>query len=441
MTRLLEKDAPFIFSQECVDSFRTLKTKLCEAPILIAPDWDMPFELMCDASDFAIGAVLGQRQDKHFRPIHYASKTMTEAESKYTTTEKEMLAVVYAFEKFWSYLILNKSIVYMDHSALKYLFQKKDSKAKLLRWVLLLQEFTFKVIDTKGAENLAADHLFQGKIDPLGSTPPRVHILKEEHRVFLLGLQKLGKGDWRGIARNYVLSRTPTQVASHAQKYFIRQCSSTRRRRRSSLFDMAPDMAEEPPEDQFMLPPAAGADHPDNDPCSLKLSLNPDSDQSMEAAAPTETLEKDIKEETSTVKNDQLPSIIMPAFYPAYIPIPFAVWPSTMTPLEEPTNNNNTGSDGSYHRVLKPIPVSSKEPMNLDELVGKSSQLSLKDTDHHYIEPSSLSLKLMTEPSRQSAFHASTPAVGSSAKDKGVGSKPDKNGKHGKARKSQEQSQ
>nr|GFB59280.1 retrovirus-related Pol polyprotein from transposon 17.6 [Tanacetum cinerariifolium] len=144
MTRLLEKDAPFIFSPECVNAFRTLKTKLCEAPILIALNWDMSFELMCDASDFAIGAVLGQRQDKHFRPIHYASKTMTEAESKYTTTEKEMLAVVYAFEKFRSYLILNKSIVYTDHSALKYLFQKKDSKARLLRWVLLLQEFTLR---------------------------------------------------------------------------------------------------------------------------------------------------------------------------------------------------------------------------------------------------------------------------------------------------------
>nr|GFB88425.1 reverse transcriptase domain-containing protein [Tanacetum cinerariifolium] len=104
-----------------------------EAPILIAPNWDMPFELMCDTSDFAIGTVLGQRQDKHFRPIHYASKTMTEAESKYTTTEKEMLGVVYAFEKFRSYLMLNKSIVYTDHSALKYLFQKKDSKARLLR--------------------------------------------------------------------------------------------------------------------------------------------------------------------------------------------------------------------------------------------------------------------------------------------------------------------
>nr|GEX38325.1 reverse transcriptase domain-containing protein [Tanacetum cinerariifolium] len=85
--------------------------------------------------------------------------TVKEAESNYTTTKKEMLAVVYAFEKFWSYLIMNKSIMYTDHSALKYLFAKKDSKARLLRWVLLLQEFTFKVIDTKGAENLATDHL------------------------------------------------------------------------------------------------------------------------------------------------------------------------------------------------------------------------------------------------------------------------------------------
>nr|GEW85123.1 reverse transcriptase domain-containing protein [Tanacetum cinerariifolium] len=170
MTRLLEKDTPFIFSKECVEAFQTLKRKLTEAPILISPDWDMPFKLMCDASDFAIGAVLGQRQDKHFRPINYASKTMIEAASNYTTTEKEVLALVYTFEKFWSYLIMNKSIVYTDHSALKYLFAKKDSKVRLLRWVLLLQEFTFKVIDTKGDENLAADHLSrlenQNVLDP-----------------------------------------------------------------------------------------------------------------------------------------------------------------------------------------------------------------------------------------------------------------------------------
>ncbi|KAI7734327.1 hypothetical protein M8C21_017032 [Ambrosia artemisiifolia] len=241
---------------------------------------------------------------------------------------------------------------------------------------------------------------------------------EEEHRLFLLGLQKLGKGDWRGISRNYVLSRTPTQVASHAQKYFIRQCSATRRKRRSSLFDMAPDMAADTPEDHFMLPPAAGTDHSDN--CSLKLSLKPDSDQCVEAST-SEVIKENIKEETSKPVNE-LPPII-PAFYPAYIPLPFPVWPSTMAQFDESANyDNNIGPDASHHRVVKPIPILSKEPMNLDELVGMSKQLSLKDPEHpHSIEPSPLSLKLLAEPSRQSAFHASTPVIGSSSVNKGGG--------------------
>nr|GEZ64885.1 reverse transcriptase domain-containing protein [Tanacetum cinerariifolium] len=159
MTHLLEKNSLFIFSNECIQAFTTLKDKLTKAPILIAPNWDQPFELMCDASDLAVGAVLRQIIEKHFRPIHNASKTMNQAEANYTTTEKEMFAVVYALEKFRSYLIMNKSIVYTDHFALKYLFSKKDAKARLLRWILLLQEFDFKFIDTRGAENYAADHL------------------------------------------------------------------------------------------------------------------------------------------------------------------------------------------------------------------------------------------------------------------------------------------
>nr|GEV65120.1 reverse transcriptase domain-containing protein [Tanacetum cinerariifolium] len=161
-----------------------------EGDILILED--QPFELMCDASDFAIGVVLGQRIEKHFRPIHYASKTMTQAESNYTTTEKEMLAVVYAFEKFRSYLIMNKSIVYTDHSALKYLFSKKDSKVRLLRWILLLQEFDFKVIDTKGAENYAADHLsrlenpYENVFDPkeINETFPLETLNKQKQKNF-----------------------------------------------------------------------------------------------------------------------------------------------------------------------------------------------------------------------------------------------------------------
>nr|GEY12383.1 reverse transcriptase domain-containing protein [Tanacetum cinerariifolium] len=189
MTHLLEKNSPFIFLNECIQAFKTLKDKLTEAPILIAPNWDQPFDLMCDASDFAVGAVLGQRIEKHFRPIHYASKTMNQAEANYTTTEKEMLAVVYAFKKFCSYLIMNKSIVYTDHSALKYLFAKKDAKARLLCWILLLQEFEFKVIDTRGAENYAADHLsclenpYENVFDPkeINETFPLEYLNKVAH--------------------------------------------------------------------------------------------------------------------------------------------------------------------------------------------------------------------------------------------------------------------
>nr|GEW84460.1 reverse transcriptase domain-containing protein [Tanacetum cinerariifolium] len=93
MTHLLEKETPFVFSKDCIDAFETLKKKLTKAPILVVPDWNLPFECMCNASDFAIGAVLGQHKMKHIQPIHYSSKTMTEAQI-YTTTEKEMLAVV-----------------------------------------------------------------------------------------------------------------------------------------------------------------------------------------------------------------------------------------------------------------------------------------------------------------------------------------------------------
>ncbi|GJU36522.1 reverse transcriptase domain-containing protein [Tanacetum coccineum] len=133
--------------------------KLTEAPILVSPDWDLPFKIMCDASDFATGAVLGQRKDKYFRPIHYASKNLSDAQTNYTITEKELLTVAYAFEKFWSYCVLSKTIVYTDHSALKYLFAKQDAKPRLLWWILLLQEFNIEIRDKKGAENLAADHL------------------------------------------------------------------------------------------------------------------------------------------------------------------------------------------------------------------------------------------------------------------------------------------
>ncbi|GJX80328.1 reverse transcriptase domain-containing protein [Tanacetum coccineum] len=126
---------------------------------MIKPDWSLSFEIMCDVSDYAVGAVLGQRKDKHFQPIHYASKTINEAHKNYTITEKKLLAVVFAFDKFRQYLVLSKTIVFTDHSALRYFFAKQDGKPRLIRWILLLQDFDIEICDKNDAENLAADHL------------------------------------------------------------------------------------------------------------------------------------------------------------------------------------------------------------------------------------------------------------------------------------------
>ena len=136
-----------------------LKDKLVSAPIVVAPDWSYPFELMCDASDFAIGAVLGQKREKIFQVIYYASRTLNDAQLNYATTEKELLAIVFAFDKFRPYLIGNKVVVHIDHYAIKYLMTKKDAKPRLIQWVLLLQEFDVEIKDKKDTENLVADHL------------------------------------------------------------------------------------------------------------------------------------------------------------------------------------------------------------------------------------------------------------------------------------------
>lgn len=135
---LLEMNMSFQFDEACLSAFELLKKRLVSAPIVVGPDWTFPFELMCDASDFAIGAVLGQRREKVFHAIYYARKTLTDAQLNYTTIEKELLAVVYAFHKFRSYRIGTKVIVYTDHSTIKYLIEKKDAKPRLIRWVLLL---------------------------------------------------------------------------------------------------------------------------------------------------------------------------------------------------------------------------------------------------------------------------------------------------------------
>ncbi|KAM1543826.1 hypothetical protein ACFX1Z_013446 [Malus domestica] len=132
LCRLLKKDVAFDFNKECTASFKQLKELLTTAPIIVPPDWSLPFELMCDASNYALGAVLGQRKDKRLHVIYYASWTLNDAQLNYSTTEKELLDVVFALDKFRSYLIGTKVIVFTDHATLKYLLSKKEAKPRLI---------------------------------------------------------------------------------------------------------------------------------------------------------------------------------------------------------------------------------------------------------------------------------------------------------------------
>ena len=164
---LLKYDKPFNFDEDCLKAFVELKRALVTIPIVVSPNWIMPFELMCDANDHSIGVVLGQRKGKTFHYIYYASKTLADAQLNYTTTKKELLAVVFAFDKFNAFLIGTKVTVYTN-LATKYLILKKDAKPSLIRWILLLQEFDLEINDRKRIENQVADH--SSRLEPDAST-------------------------------------------------------------------------------------------------------------------------------------------------------------------------------------------------------------------------------------------------------------------------------
>ena len=132
----MQKDIPFVFDDDCLEAFETLKKALITTPIVQPSDWNLSFEIMCDASDYVVGSVLGQRVDKKLNVIHYASKTLDSAQRNYATTEKEFLAVVFACDKFRPYIVNSKVTVHTDHAAIKYLMEKKDAKPSLVTRIL-----------------------------------------------------------------------------------------------------------------------------------------------------------------------------------------------------------------------------------------------------------------------------------------------------------------
>ena len=158
---LLEKDAKFDFNESCKAAFDEIKTRLVTGPIMVILYWNNEFEIMCAASDYAMGVVLGKITEKIFKAIYYANKTFNEVQETYSTTEKEMLAMVFACEKFRPYILGSHVIIHTDHATIKYLMAKKDAKSRLIRWVLLLQEFDLEIKDKKSSDNVIIDHLFR----------------------------------------------------------------------------------------------------------------------------------------------------------------------------------------------------------------------------------------------------------------------------------------
>lgn len=215
LTKLLEKDVPFEFNEECVKAFETLKEKLTSTPIIASPNWNLPFELMCEASESAVGAVLGQRKEKHFHPIYFASRTLNAAQQNYTITEKELMVVVFAFDKFRSYLVLSKTIVFTDHSALKYFFKKLDAKPRLIQWVLLLQEFDIEIKDKKGADNVAADHL--SRIEKQDGNDEEAEINDYYPEEILMKIYS-NKEPWFADFANYLVGKIISKNMTYQQK-------------------------------------------------------------------------------------------------------------------------------------------------------------------------------------------------------------------------------
>jgi len=142
------------------------------------PNWELPFELMCDASNYALGAILSQRVDRILHVIAYGSHTLDAAQVNYTTTKKKLLAIVFALDKFRSYLLYSPITVFTDHAALRYLLKKPDAKPKLIRWMLLLKEFDIEIRDRSGVENVVVDHLSRIK-GPIHSLLIRDNFLDE----------------------------------------------------------------------------------------------------------------------------------------------------------------------------------------------------------------------------------------------------------------------
>nr|XP_023025486.1 uncharacterized protein LOC111513503 [Leptinotarsa decemlineata] len=159
LCNLLRKGQKFVWDLSCEEALASLKNHLISAPILTCPDFAKPFTVQTDASDFGLGAVLTQQDDDGEKVISYLSRSLSKAERKYSTTEKECLAVLFAIEKFRPYIEGTKFAVVTDPYSLKWLNQIKDPVGRIARWAVRLQQYDFEIIHRKGKEHVVPDAL------------------------------------------------------------------------------------------------------------------------------------------------------------------------------------------------------------------------------------------------------------------------------------------
>ena len=159
LNRLTRKSVPFVWDPCCDAAFQDLKNRLCSPPILAYPDFFQPFHLHTDASKSALGYVLGQSINGSERVVAYGGRELNLAETRYSTTEREALAVVDGIKRYQPYLSCNKFYVHTDHSSLSWLMKVKDPTGRLARWALQLQQYDFQIIHRPGVQNGAADAL------------------------------------------------------------------------------------------------------------------------------------------------------------------------------------------------------------------------------------------------------------------------------------------
>jgi hypothetical protein len=232
---LLSKEAKFKWDDECQISFEILKQKLSTNPVLRGPNWSLPFHICIDASDIALGEVLGQRENQMPYAIYFVSKNLSPAEVNYTVTENELLVVVHAINKFRHYITGYQAFVHIDHSAIKLLMNKPVTNPRVTRWLLLLEEFNINIIDRPSKDNLVVD--FLSRMIHFGDNTPVEDNFPDEN-LFVISTFT----PWYAYVANYLVIGKMPQKLSPREKHKVIQLSANYMWHDDCLYKKGPDL-------------------------------------------------------------------------------------------------------------------------------------------------------------------------------------------------------